>query len=388
MFKRWIGKYKPDEIQGEDIAIGVIASRSGPTAAYSEMAVRGFGMAIEYGTKGTWKVGDRLIRLLIEDDDNNPDIGMEKAHKLLKQDNVHILQGCTSSAVTARLVHDLDELDRLLMVAVAATDVVTGEWRSRYVFRTASSTSQDAAAGAKYAVEHLGKRFYLFSPDFLWGHQSRAAWWHVIEQYGGIVTGDLMASPTETNFRPYLSDILAAKPDVLVPSWVGPNTKHLLMQMQEMGIMDSIKVAGGLVEREILEHVGDAVAGMVCSVKYHHAFPKNPVNHWLVSRHQERFGAPPDLFTESGFSSGVALIEGLRRTRGNTDAESLIPVLEGMNFFGPKGVYTFRPEDHQALQPMYIAKLVTIPGQRTCAPLMIKEVSDQESAPPITPLRS
>ncbi len=386
MFKRFFRKNKPAEAPGEEIRIGVIADRTGVTAAYSEMAARGLGMAIEYATKGTWQVGNRTLRLLIEDDRGDPEVGLAKAQKFMQEDDVHILQGCTASGVTARLVRDL-ELDRLFMIAVAATDVVTGEWRSPYVFRTASNTSQDAAAGATYAIKNLGKRFYLYAPDSLWGRQSRAAWWQVVKENSGEIIGDMLAPLTEQDFHDSLQPVLDAKPDVLVPSWLGPNVKDLFLKMYEMGIFSKMKVAGGLVENDILEEVGDALAGMICMVKYFHAFPQNPVNDWLVARHQERFGTTPDLFTESGFASGVALVEALKRTNADTSSDKLIATLEGMSFEGPKGTYTFRTEDHQALQPMYVAELVSVEGQRACQPRLIKEVSAKESAPPITPSR-
>jgi branched-chain amino acid transport system substrate-binding protein len=113
--------------------------------------------------------------------------------------------------------------------------------------------------------------------------------------------------------------------------------------------------------------------------------PHNPINDWLVRRHQERHGEPPDLFTGGGFAAGIALVEGLRRTGGNPDAEVLIPALEGLSFAGPKGTYTFRREDHQALQPMYIVEMVSTPDldQPWAIPRLIREMSAEETAPPV-----
>jgi branched-chain amino acid transport system substrate-binding protein len=34
------------------------------------------------------------------------------------------------------------------------------------------------------------------------------------------------------------------------------------------------------------------------------AFPKNPVNDWLVASHYKQFKAPPDFFTAGGLSAG------------------------------------------------------------------------------------
>ena len=367
----------------EELRIGVVASLSGQTAFYGLTGVRGFQMGIEFATDASWQVGGRDIRLILEDDYGDPAVGLEKAHKLVDETHVHLLQGCTSSAVTVKIAHEYKSLNCVFMVAVTATDVLTGEWFNPLVFRTASSTMQDAMAGAKYVVEHLGKRVYLFSADYIWGHQSRAAWWKLITENGGEVAGDLMARPTETDFMPYFDEIRAAKPDVLVPSWAGAGTAQLLLQLKESGLTRTCKIAGGMADHSVLAEAGGAAEGMICTVKYFHDFPKNLVNDWLTARHMERFGEPPDVFTESGFSSGVALVRALQKTHGVTDTEQLVHTLEGMSFAAPKGTYTIRAEDHQTLQPMYLAELVSVPGMKACEPRLIREVSAEESAPPV-----
>jgi branched-chain amino acid transport system substrate-binding protein len=328
-------------------------------------------------------VGGRDIRLLLEDDHGEPMDGLQKAQKLVETDHVHLLQGCTASAVAVKIAHEFKALNCVFMVAVAATDVLTGEWFNPLVFRTASSTMQDAMTGAKYVVEHLGKKVYLFSADYIWGHQSRAAWWKMINENGGEVVGDLMARPDEIDFRSYIEQIRAASPDVLVPSWAGMGTAQLLLQLKESGLTQTCKIAGGMTDHNALVEVGEAAAGMICTVKYFHDFPKNLVNDWLTARHMERFGEPPDVFTESGFSSGVALVRALQKTHGVSDSEQLVRTLEGMSFAAPKGTYTIRAEDHQALQPMYLAELVSVPGIKACEPRLIREVSAEESAPPV-----
>lgn len=76
-------------------------------------------------------------------------------------------------------------------------------------------------------------------------------------------------------------------------------------------------------------------------------------------------------------------MDGLKRTEADTSAAHLIPALEGMSFEGPKGTYTIRAEDHQTLQIMYIMEMVRLPDQPYCVPRLIKEVSAEESAPPV-----
>ena len=146
-----------------------------------------------------------------------------------------------------------------------------------------------------------------------------------------------------------------------------------------------MKVTGGLGDREARHALGLDAVGMVGICKYAPILPDNSINTWLTEKHIERHGSAPDLFTGGGFAAGVALVEALKKTNGNPDAGALIPVLEGLTFEGPKGTYTFRPEDHQALQPMYIVEMVEDPDpdHAWAIPSLIRETAPEETAPPV-----
>jgi ABC-type branched-subunit amino acid transport system ATPase component/ABC-type branched-subunit amino acid transport system substrate-binding protein len=351
---------------------------------YGTMQTRGLELGIEYATQGSWEVAGRRIELLIEDDAGDPTTGGQKARALVEEQGVHILQGCVSSAVTIVVAGIAEEYRRILLVEPAAADSITGAHLNRYLFRTAATVWQDAAAGGQYAVEKLGKTFCYLAPDYVFGRQSSAAWRQVIESHGGETLVDIYAPPDTTDFRPFLGQILDAGADVLVQSWAGGAYRQLFSQMREVGIFERMKVTGGLGDREARHALGLDAVGMVGICKYSPVLPDNPINDWLIEKHQERHGEAPDLFTGGGFTAGIALVTALEKTGGNPDADAMIPVMEGMSFQGPKGTYTFRPEDHQALQPMYIVEMVKDPANPWAIPQLIRETEPETTAPPLT----
>jgi len=378
----WRRPSVPAPAQRSDLRIGVIAARSGIWASYGEAAWRGFELGLAYATGGTLAVAGRPLRLLIEDDGGKEQKTQELAMALVQEAGCELLQGCTLSQPALHLLRVAQSARRVTMIAVAATDVLTAEWFTPYGFRTASCTAQDAAAGW-YVARHLGRRIAFLSPDSLWGQQSRAAWWRVLAQAGAEIVDDVLVPPHITDFRPYVREAVQRQPEVLIPFWAGSLVRYLLEQLRELDLFVTLRVVGNLVDQETLQRVGLAPAGMICAVKYHYTFADNPVNAWLVQQHWERYGTPPDLLTESGFTSAVALVEALKRTAGDTRPERLIPALEGLKFSGPKGEYILRPQDHQALQPMYVAELVPDASGTVCEPRLLVELSAEETAPPI-----
>jgi branched-chain amino acid transport system substrate-binding protein len=367
----------------QPIKIGVVATRAGPLDYYGVMQVRGLELGIEYATQGSGQIAGHPIELLVEDDAGDPTTAGRKARELIEQQEVDILQGCVSSAAAMVVAGIAEEYRRLFLVEPAAADSITGEHWNRYVFRTAATVWQDAAAGGRYAAENLGRTFCFLAPDYVFGRQSSAAWRRVIEQHGGETLADLFAPPDTTDFVPFLQEILDTGAEVLVQSWAGAGYSELFGQMRDLGVFERMKVTGGLGDREARHALGMDAVGMVGICKYSYILPTNPVNDWLTEKHIEKHGEPPDLFTGGGFAAGVALVEALKRTDGNPDAKALIPVMEGMSFEGPKGTYTFRREDHQALQPMYIVEMVEDPDHPWAIPQLVRETAPEETAPPV-----
>lgn len=364
------------------IKIGVLTDRSGALQGYGTQQVRGLELGLAYATGGTMEVAGRRIELIVEDDGSDPAKGKQKVIKLLEQDKVDIVQGTDSSAVALAVIPEIEKARKIFMVDPAAADQITGANFSRYVFRTGRNVSQDAAA-AQYAVEKLGKTFVHLAPDYAFGKSSVAAWNPAFEKYGGKVLDTIYAPLQTTDFTSYLNKALEKKPEVLMVTWAGDGAIKLFQQINELGINQKVKVWTGIGDIPSLKAMGTSAAGSVGVVNYFHLIPNNPVNRWLVEEHQKKHREPPDLFTQGGFAAGVAIVEGLKKTGGDPDAEKLVPALEGLAFETPKGTMTFRKEDHQAIQVMYIARLEKKDGFDYPVPTLVEEIAAEKAAPPI-----
>lgn len=366
----------------EPIKIGVITSVTGPLAGYADQEIKGLRLGLEYATGGTMEVLGRPIEVIVEDDTGSPDVGKQKAIKLLEQDGVHILQGSASTPVALAVAEQAKLYEVIYMIDPAAGDQLTTTDFNPYIFRTGGNTTQDALTGGKATVENLGRTIVHLAPDNAFGTSSQDAWNPIFEQYGGTVIRNINAPLDAKDFATYLQQVIELNPEVLMVTWSGGNALKLFQQIGELGLFDRMKVTTSIGDRASLIGMGDAAVGMNGVIRYFYTLPDNPVNDWMVREHIARHGEPPDLFTAGGMAAGIAIVEGIKKA-GSTDARDLIPALEGMSFEGPKGTYTFRPEDHQALQPMYFVELVKDPDHDYPIPKLIAELSPEETAPPV-----
>ncbi len=365
------------------LKIGVLSDQSGPLKSYGIQQVRGLRLGFEYATGGTMQVLGRSIELIVEDDASNPEQAVQKVRKLLEQDQVDMLQGSVSSGATLAIIPEVTKARKILMVDPAAADDITGKACSRYVFRTGRNVSQDALTGAKYLVKEGRNRFMNVAPDYAFGHSSAAAWSAVIKAQGGEILGDIFAPLDTKDFTPYLQRLIQARPDGVVVTWAGAGAVTLFQQIAELDVYSNMLVFTGIGDIPSLKATGDAGVGAVGINTYFHLLPRTEVNDWLVKRHLEVHGEPPDLFTAGGMAAAIAIVKGLEKA-GSTDSEALIAALEGMSFQGPKGTYTLRAEDHQALQPMYVVRLEKKEGYDYPVPVLIEELPPEATAPPVT----
>jgi len=363
------------------IKIGVLASLTGALESYGKQTKNGFELGLEYATNGTMEVAGKKIEVVFEDTETKPEVAVQKATKLLEEDEVDFLVGSSSSGDTLAVLPLAEEYKKIMVVEPAVADSITGSEFNPYIFRTGRNSSQDAVAGAA-AIAKPGVKIATFAPDYSFGWDGVAAFKAAAEKLGAEVVLEEFADPAATDFTSNLQKIIQEKPDYLFVIWAGANSpwnQIADLKLQEKGI----KISTGAPDIPALS-IMEPLVGMEGFSVYYHTLPKNKINDWLVDEHKKRFdGAVPDLFTPGGMSAAIAIVEALKKSEGNADGTELIKIMEGLSFETPKGKMTFRPEDHQAMQTLYSIKLEKQDGVPYPVPVLIRELSPEETEPPI-----
>jgi len=347
-------------VSAADLKIALIAGKTGPLEAYAKQTEAGFMLGLEYLTKGTMTWKDRKIQVIVKDDQLKADLSKTLLEQAYNDDKVDIAIGTTSSAGALAMLPVAEENGKILIVEPAVADAITGEKWNRFIFRTARNSTQDAYAAAAAFPTTGEVHFATLAQDYAFGRDGVAALKDAIaklrpnvkvafEEYAPQNTTDFTASAQR------LFDALKDKPGKKIISiiWAGqhPLPKIADLKPERYGI--EIAPGGNILPAM---QIYRNYPGMEGAVYYYYAFPKNPMNDWLVAEHQKRFNAPPDFFTAGGFAAASAVLTAVEKA-GGTDTEKLIAAMEGMTFETPKGPMTFRKEDHQALQAMYHFKV-------------------------------
>ncbi|GAB4416948.1 MAG: substrate-binding domain-containing protein [Anaerolineae bacterium] len=373
--------------EGEPLKIGLLTDLSAVLQLYGVELQNGLMLGLEYATDGTMTVAGRPIEVIVRDYANDAELAATQARELIEVEGVEILVGAPSSGVTQGLIDIAAEYDVILMAGPAADPRITGEFFKPTTFRACRNSYQDAFDIASWAVENVGTRYIQLAPDYAFGYGSAAAFEYAFTQKGAEFVAPTIFAPTDTTeFTPYLQQVIDSGADGVIITWAGASAINLFQQATELGLgvdPDKPAIITGFNSNDIVKAFADeSQIGNIGLIVYHYTAPKTEINDWLVQRHKEVYNDVPDLFTECGFATAQALVYGVEKAGGSTLPEDLIPALEGLTWEGPKGTYYMRPEDHQALMPMYVVRLANLDDPDQAYYELVAEVSAEDAAPP------
>lgn len=364
-----------------EVKIALIASKTGPLEAYAKQTITGFNLGLEYATNGTMTVAGKKLVVIEKDDQGKPDVGKTLLAQAYADDKVDIAVGPTASPVALAMLPVAEEYKKILLVEPAVADSITGDKWNKYIFRTGRNSSQDAISNA-VALDAAGTSIVTLAQDNAFGKDGVKAFKDALkkarivhEEYLPAATTDFTAAGQRIIDK--LKDLPGKKVVWIV--WAGGNPFKIAdMDLKRYGI--EIATGGNILPAMVAYK---QFPGMEGGLYYYFGIPKNKVNEWLVARHYKEFKAPPDFFTAGGMAAGIAVVEALKKTGGDTATPKLIAAMEGMSFETPKGTMTFRKEDHQAMQDMYHFRIKVDPAFAWGVPELVREIKASEMDVPI-----
>lgn len=355
----------------EPITVGVITDLSGALAIYGAHINRGVPIGFAYATGGevqtdpeqSYTIDDCEIRVLIRDDESNPELSETVATELIEGEGAQVIIGSVKPGIASGLQEISSEKDVILIVAPDASTEPTAGAFNPNTFRTSPSTYQDHMAICDHFIRGAGyETFVQIASDYPFGHDGAQAYSDACGFYGGEFLRETVFAPANTqDFTTVLSPLTESGADAFLVTWTGGGLPSLLESAIAEGVINDGTVLGApFVDNLVVKDFFSGAIGTTSVISYHHTAPSNSINEYLIEKVASEFDTVPDLFDADGMNAAIMVIEALKATGGAADAGSLRAALEGMSFDGPKGLVEIRAEDHVAIQDTYIVKLVNL----------------------------
>ncbi len=348
----------------DPIKVGLILPMSGPFAAYGKQIEHG--VKLYLATHGD-SVAGRKIELIVKDDSPGTagDVSKRLATELVIKDKVDILAGfgLTPSALAVASV--ATEGKKPMVVMNAATSSVTT--KSNYIVRTSMTLPQTTAPIASWAAKNKIKKVFTLVADYGPGHDAEGQFKKTFTAAGGEIVGEVRAPVKNPDFAPFLQKIKDTKPDavfIFLPP--GAETIAFMKGFAERGLAKAgiqLISTGDLTDEDILDAIGDAALGVVSSDHYAESH-KSPENKAYTEAYAKAYpNDRPNYMSVGGYDGMHLIMEALKKTNGNTDADKFMEAAKGMKWVSPRGPISIDPATRDIVQTIYIRKVERVGGK-------------------------
>jgi branched-chain amino acid transport system substrate-binding protein len=336
------------------IRLGNINTYTGGLAYAGET---NFNAASLYFDSINWTIAGRKVEIIKEDDQFNPQIGLQKAKKLVESDKVDLVFGIQASNVALAVLNYMKQQKAFYVVTGAGTDALTWE-RNPYVFRSSISSYQLSLPMASYVYDNLGKQIVLTASDYAGGHDVMALFKGPYVAKGGTVLKEIWPPLGTTDFSPYLTDIKSINPPVTYDFMPGADAFRFVQQYTEFGLKEKMPLTGFTMIDSQTSALGKAGVGIISALTFIDTLD-NPEAQKFTADFRAKYKTSPDLFSDYGYVGARVIAEALQMVDGDaSDKDKLAEAMAKVNFKAPRGPFKFDPVTHNPIQDIYIAQVI------------------------------
>ncbi len=308
----------------EPIRIGFVGGTSGRVADLGIAGRDAVLLAVELRNQSGGVAG-RKVKLLIKDDQQNPEVAQRAVRDLIEQGVVAII-GPMTSAMAIAVVPIANEAKVLLMSPTATTDDLTG--LDDYFFRLNTSARDNASRIARYhvgqsATRRLAATYDLRNKSYTenWLDSFRATY---VQGGGEVVKVIGFESGGETTFLQLAQDLLAAPVDGVLIVANSVDTALLCQQIRKLGSRVPIISSEWAATERLIELGGKAVEGVIMAQN----FDRNsiaPRYRAFYQAYRDRFHREPGFGGVIAFDAANVVLDALaQRREGQSVKETVL----------------------------------------------------------------
>jgi len=361
----------------DTIKIGVIAAFSGQFADTAAQIENGIKLYMKQ--KGD-KVAGKKIEIIRKDTGGpNPDVAKRLAQELVVRDKVDILAGFTLTPEALGAADVATEAKKLMMDMNAATSVITE--KSPYIVRSSLTLPQIAStAGQWLATKGGAKKAYTMVSDFGPGIDAETWFQKAFKEAGGEIIGSVRMPVANPDFSSFVQRAKDLNPEAIFlfvpggaqPAAIGKAFAERQIDPKKIKIISS----GEPVDEQAIKAMGDIALDRLSAWHYDYNL-KNKMNQDFVKAFNAEFKRNPDFFAVGGYDGMHLIYEGLKKTGGKADGDSLVGAIKGMKWESPRGPAMIDPNTRDIVQNIYIRRVQKVGNEIVNVEIdTIKDVKD------------
>lgn len=335
------------------VTFGSITPGTGSYGFAGRLVTNGAQLAIEMA--GGSILG-RPIRYISRDDEGRSATGVRRLSDAISEDGLSVFNGNYASDI-GLAESAIARRQKVLQYAAGGSEDFTGARCSRYTFQwsanpyTAMKTVMDYVART-----HPGaRRWYTITADYVFG-QALLKYARVVGSAKGYSFVGNAAHPLgERQYTQYLTQAVAATPDVICLLNAGSDSVTCLRQLAGFGAKDMLVVAPWSIEIDQLPEVPDSMRdGLILGENYVSTLD-TPANIAFVAAYRRKYGALPGYSAAYGYDSFRTVLLAMQKA-ATTDIARVITTMEGMKYDSVLGPTSIDAATHQTVRPYFVVR--------------------------------
>ncbi len=345
------------------IKIGIVMPYSGQFADLSKQMDNGIKIYMqEHGDK----VAGKKIEIIRKDVGGiNPPTAKRLAQELVVRDHVDVLAGwlLTPNAIAGCAVSK--EAKKFMVIMNAATSIITD--KSPYCTRTSFTLPMITTTLGQWAAKSGIKNDYTMTSDYAPGHDAEQGFIAGFTAAGGKVAGSVRMAVKNPDFSAYVQRAKDLNPQsifVFIPGGSQPAAFGKALAERGMSAKQ-IRVLGTqeLADDSAIKSMGNDSVGIITAGNYNYNHDTAMNKKFVAAYRKMANGENPNFGAVGGYDGMHLIYAALRKTKGKTDADSLIAAAKGMHWQSPRGPMSIDPKTRDVVQTIYISKVESKGGK-------------------------
>lgn len=325
--------------------VGVLFSRTGPTAAAEAALLNGTLLAVEQ-VNGRGGVRGRPILPVAMDPMSDEQAHQRLARKMTEEEGISVIFGGYTSAGRKAIIPCIEKTNSLLFYPT----FYEGFEYSDSVFYFGSCPNQYTVQLVDYMVRNFGNSFYLVGANYVFPRESNRIVQELLKQTGGRVVGQryVALNSQPDDLRLIIKDIEKKKPDVVLSTLVGDQIVDFYKAYDKTKLRAAgIPIASVVTTETEIDAMGfEAAAGHYCAASYFETID-TPTNQRFVADYHARFGAScrANSCAESAYNQIMIFADALEKC-GTMETNTLRTAVLESQFKAPQGDIRLDLQNH------------------------------------------
>jgi branched-chain amino acid transport system substrate-binding protein len=341
----------------QPVKIGFISTFSGPTAVIGNDMRNSFEIALDHLGR---KMAGKPVEVVYEDDQQKPEVGVQKSQKLVESDKVDFVVGFIWSNVLLASLKPIVDSQTFLISANAGPSQIAGEQCSPFFFSTSWQNDQTPQAMGEYMNQKGVKTAFLMGPNYAAGKDMLTG---VRLTFKGQIIGEEFTRwPDQLDFSTELSKVRAAKPDSVFVFYPGAAGVQFLTQYVQSGLKGQIPLYTAFtIDETTLPLQKDLALGVPGAQEWVNDLP-NEANRKFVADYRAKHQKGPSFYGAQSYDAANLVNSAVVAVNGDlSKKDAMRDTMRKADYASVRGPYKYG-NNHFPIQNFYLQDVVKDAG--------------------------